>query len=261
MIDLLKDQDEAKSLESASRKGATKEQMEAQLADLGVQYGEDPQNLDVVKKIADLYERLEDWENCASYYDYAFTLSAADETLQRKAQDARDNIRVQKIKDLESDIDSGGEGVEDKKAQLAELRSASIDQQIKESELRVERNPTDPQLRFDLGNHLFIAERFRDAIPHLQKAKNNPHIRIRSMLMLGRCYDEMKMYDLAIGSLSDANGEVLAMDNTKKEILYNLGLVYDKLGDKEHSLESFKEIYNADYDYRDVAKRVEESYS
>ena len=136
-----------------------------------------------------------------------------------------------------------------------------IDQQIKESELRVERNPTDPQLRFDLGNHLFTAERFRDAIPHLQKAKNNPHIRIRSMLMLGRCYDEMKMYDLAIGSLSDANGEVLAMDNTKKEILYNLGLVYDKLGDKEHSLESFKEIYNADYDYRDVAKRVEESYS
>lgn len=79
--------------------------------------------------------------------------------------------------------------------------------------------------------------------------------------MLGRCYDEMKMYDLAISSLSDANGEVLAMDNTKKEILYNLGLVYDKLGDKEQSLESFKEIYNADYDYRDVAKRVEESYS
>ena len=61
--------------------------------------------------------------------------------------------------------------------------------------------------------------------------------------------------------MSDANGEVLAMDNTKKEILYNLGLVYNKLGDKEHSLESFKEIYNADYDYRDVAKRVEESYS
>ena len=79
--------------------------------------------------------------------------------------------------------------------------------------------------------------------------------------MLGRCYDEMKMFDLAIGSLTDANGEVLSMDNTKKEILYNLGLVYDKLGDKENSLESFKEIYNADYDYRDVAKRVEESYS
>jgi tetratricopeptide (TPR) repeat protein len=71
----------------------------------------------------------------------------------------------------------------------------------------------------------------------------------------------MKMYDLAVSSLNDANGELFAMDNTKKEILFNLGLVYDKLGDKDKSLESFKEIYNADYDYRDVAKRVEESYS
>ena len=71
----------------------------------------------------------------------------------------------------------------------------------------------------------------------------------------------MKMYDLAVSSLNYANGELFAMDNTKKEILFNLGLVYDKLGDKDKSLESFKEIYNADYDYRDVAKRVEGSYS
>ena len=259
--DLLKDQDEAQSLETAARIGATKEQMEAQLADLGAQYSEDPQNLDVVKKIADLYERLEDWENSASYYEYAFSLSESDETLQRKAEDAKDNLRAQKIKNLESDIEVGGDGVEDKKAQLDELRNASIEQQIKEAEIRVERNPTDPQLRFDLGSHLFTARQYREAIPHLQKAKNNPHIRIRSMLMLGRCYDEMKMYDLAVSSLNDANGELFAMDNTKKEILYNIGLVYNKLGDKGKSLESFKEIYNADYDYRDVAKRVEESYS
>ena len=231
------------------------------LADLGAQYSEDPQNLDVVKKIADLYERLEDWENSASYYEYAFSLSESDETLQRKAEDAKDNLRAQKIKNLESDIEVGGDGVEDKKAQLDELRNASIEQQIKESEIRVERNPTDPQLRFDLGSHLFTAGQYREAIPHLQKAKNNPHIRIRSMLMLGRCYDEMQMYDLAVSSLNDANGELFAMDNTKKEILYNIGLVYNKLGDKGKSLESFKEIYNADYDYRDVAKRVEESYS
>jgi tetratricopeptide (TPR) repeat protein len=259
--DLLKDQDEAESLESAARIGATKEQMAAQLADLGAQYSEDPQNLDVVKKIGDLYERLEDWENSASYYEYAFSLSESDETLQRKAEDAKDNLRAQKIKNLESDIEGGGDGVEDKKAQLDELRNASIEQQIKEAEIRVERNPTDPQLRFDLGSHLFTAGQYREAIPHLQKAKNNPHIRIRSMLMLGRCYDEMKMYDLAVSSLNDANGELFAMDNTKKEILFNLGLVYGKLGDKDKSLESFKEIYNADYDYRDVSKRVEESYS
>ncbi len=257
---LIKDPDETRALEKASRVGATKEQMEAQLEDLGATYAEDPQNLDVVCRIAELYERLERWEDAASYFEYAFSLSASDETLQRRAVDARDKLREQQIAQLAAEIAEGGEGVEAKKAQLEELRMATFNQQIEEAKRRVEHNPTDPQLRFDLGGHLFNAGEFREAIPHLQKAKNNPHIRIRSMLLLGRCYDSMKMFDLATSTLTEANGELFAMDNTKKDVLYNLGLIYEKMGDRDKSLECFKEIYNTDYDYRDVAKRVEESY-
>ena len=106
----------------------------------------------------------------------------------------------------------------------------------------------------------FEAGQFREAIPHLQKAKGNPHIRIRAMLMLGRCYDKMKMFDLAISTLTEANGELFAMDGTKKEMLYTLGVIHAEVGDKVKSLEAFKEIYNADYEYRDVAARVEGSY-
>ena len=80
------------------------------------------------------------------------------------------------------------------------------------------------------------------------------------MLMLGRCYDAMKMFDLAVSTLTEANGELFAMDNIKKETLYILGEIYGKMGDSGKSLECFKEIYNTDYDYRDVAKRVEDSY-
>jgi hypothetical protein len=69
------------------------------------------------------------------------------------------------------------------------------------------------------------------------------------------------MNDLARSSLSDANKELTIMDNTKKEILYELAMVCEKMGDKPGGLEALKEIYNADYGYRDVAKRVESSYS
>ncbi len=258
--DLLKNQDETAALEAASRKGATREQMEARLAELGEQYAADPQNLHVVKDIASLYERLEDWENCASYFEYAFSISNADATLRRKAEEARDKQRVQKIKDLEAQIEGAGDDADDLRAQLEELKAASLEQQIAEARERVESNPTDPELRFDLGSHLYAAGQQRDAIPHLQKAKNNPHIRIRAMLMLGRCYEAMKMHDLAIKTLSEANGELHAMDGVKKEVLYTLGIIHDAVGDKEKSLEALKEIYNADYDYRDVAARVEGSY-
>ena len=51
------------------------------------------------------------------------------------------------------------------------------------------------------------------------------------------------------------------MDATKKEIIYNLGLVYEKMGEAGKSLDCMKEIYEADYGYKDVAERVESSYA
>lgn len=50
------------------------------------------------------------------------------------------------------------------------------------------------------------------------------------------------------------------MTDVKKELLYNLGLINDKTGDAAKALDAFKQIYAADYDYKDVAERVENSY-
>jgi hypothetical protein len=50
------------------------------------------------------------------------------------------------------------------------------------------------------------------------------------------------------------------MDSTKKEILFKLGLLYERLGKKEEYLKCMKDIYEVDYGYRDVAQRVEQSY-
>jgi len=51
------------------------------------------------------------------------------------------------------------------------------------------------------------------------------------------------------------------MDRMKKQIVYNLGLVYERMGEPEKSLACMKQIYEVDYGYRDVAKRVESSYA
>jgi len=84
---------------------------------------------------------------------------------------------------------------------------------------------------------------------------------IRAMLLLGKCYDAKNMHDMALRQLEEANKELIEMNDTKKEILYMIGLLYEKLGKKEESLAAFQQIYDAEYGYRDVAKRVESSYS
>jgi hypothetical protein len=40
-----------------------------------------------------------------------------------------------------------------------------------------------------------------------------------------------------------------------------LGLVYERMGNAEKALDCMKQIYEVDYEYRDVAARVEASYS
>ena len=69
------------------------------------------------------------------------------------------------------------------------------------------------------------------------------------------------MLDLAAKQLDEAAREMLVMDAVKKEIVYNLGLVYEQMGDAEKYIEAMKQIYETDYGYRDVAARVESSYS
>ena len=252
--------DEAAELEKASRTALTKEQLEERAGELAAQYEADPNNLAVVKQLAQTYEKLEDWNTCHSFYSWAFELSNGDVALRAKANEIKDKAADQHIKDLEAAAAADPENQE-LQSQLQEIQQSRVGERLEECQERVKQNPTDPKMRFDLGQALYDAGEYSDAIPHLQQATRNPHIRTKVLLLLGRTFDAKGMNDLAIKQLKDANDELTQMDNTKKEILYELGVIYTKAEKKEEALGCFKQIYEIDYGYRDVAARVEGSYA
>ena len=86
-------------------------------------------------------------------------------------------------------------------------------------------------------------------------------MRLKAINLLGQCFNEKGMFDMAVSQFKTAVSELSAMDSTKKEVLYKLGLLYEKLDKREEYLNCLKEIYEVDYGYLDVAKRVESSYS
>lgn len=259
----MKDGGEAAKLEMLSRQGMTQEQMEQFLAETIEQYNADQTNIMIVKRMSDLYEKLGQIENALMFYDYALTLNPGDVALQRKVEIIRDKVQDQQIEDFERDIESNPDApdIEEKRAQVAEIRRQRSSVLINEAKGRVDRNPTDKTLRYELGQAYFNAGMFTEAIPELQQAKSNPNMRIKAILLLGRCFERKNMNDLAKTSLLEASKELLIMDAIKKEVLYELANVLEKMGDKPGSLDALKEIYNADYGYKDVAKRVESSYA
>jgi len=262
--DLIKDKEAAISLEQQSRMRLTGESLDQQIAETLARQKSEPANIDLARRLGALNEQKEDFEAAIGWYQYAADLTkGADAGLVRKVSDL-------KIKGLEREI-AAHEGflsthtlaheLYGKKAEeLKTAKKSRAEILLDDARDRVERNPTDLQLRFELGAHLVDAARFREAVPELQRARQNPNARLKAMNLLGRCYGELGMLDLAMKQFEEASSEIVSMDAMKKEILYNLGLVYERMGAREKSLNCMKQIYQADYGYKDVAQRVESSY-
>ena len=260
--DLLKDKDASSELASQDRAAMTPEMLQAQIQSLLAEYAQDQNNLDVSKRLAATYEEVEEFQNALQFFEWAYHLSSNDPALEKKVGQLREKVNADHLEALRAFIAENPEhpDIEQYKEQLGEAEKSEMDLLISESQERVDRNPTDNELRFELGERLYSAGKFRDSIPHLQQAKRSPSLRIKVMNMLGQCYDKMNMTDLAVGQFEEAIKEIPGMDEIKKDLLYNLGLLYKKLEKDDQYLEALKQIYAVDYGYRDVAERVEGSY-
>jgi tetratricopeptide (TPR) repeat protein len=262
--DLIKNKEIAISLEQQNRVQLTGESLDQQIAETYALHQAQPENVDLARRLGTLNERKDEIEAATAWYQYAADLTeGTDAGLVRKVSDLRMKRFEHEIAEHEEFLSIHGAGDELYAKKSEELRIAKKKRAeilIDDAHQRVERNPTDLQLRFELGEHLVSAGRFREALPELQRARQNPNARLKAMNLLGRCYRELGMLDLAAKQLEDAAAEISSMDAMKKEIVYNLGLVYERTSEREKSLLCMKQIYEADYGYKDVAARVESSY-
>lgn len=261
--DLIRDKEAAVSMEQQGRVVRSDEMIEQQLAEFGKRYEENPESVDVARKIAELYEQKNDLENAITWFSYAAGLSNnSDAALVRKSTDLRIKQYDASIAEYEAFIEANPDAEETKPyiEQLVEIKRQRAEFSLVECRRRVEHNPTDLQFRFELGELLVNTFNYKDAIPELQKARQNPSVRLRAISLLGKCFVERGMLDLAARTLEEAVAELMVMDPTKKDLVYNLGTVYEKMGEKEKYIASMKQIYEIDYGYRDVAERVESSY-
>lgn len=253
--DILKDKEEAVQLEQEARVVQTEDVTARLLAEYEARIKTEPDNPKLIRSLAELYAQRNRFDESLALYDRLLTMDTVnDPTLLRSVADT-------KVRRLDHDIAQLDPAAPDHAEQVAKLEAAKLDFQLEECRKRVEKFPTDLALRFELGSLCFKAGKISDAIQELQKAQNNPHKRIASMGLLAQCFAGRKMFDLAARTLQNALKEKPVMDEEKKDLIYQLGSVLDKMGKKEEAIEQFKLIYETDIGYRDVAAKVDAYYA
>ncbi len=233
--DLIKDKEVAVSLERQSRMQCGEESLEEQINETFGRHEREPQSVELARRLGLLHDQKEDLDGAIAWYQYAVDLTNKnDPGLVRKVADLKIKQIAQQILEEERYLTGRGQNdarFAEKMAHLEAAKKKRTEILIEDARKRLDRNPTDLQLRYELGEQLTNAGEYRDALPELQRARQNLGARLKAMNLLGRCYRKLGMLDLAAKQLEDAARETTVMESVGKEIVYNLGLVFEEMGD------------------------------
>lgn len=252
--DILKDEEEAISLEQEQRQTRSEEMIDRLIRENATRLEQEPGNSTLMEKLSELYEEKKDYENAVYYLQQMVAAQGqTDPALQKR-------IAETKLKQFDQQVSTLDPNQPDQAEQIEKLRRERERYQISECEERVKQYPNDLQMRFELGQLYFQNGRYKEAIQELQKAQNNPNRKIQAMNLLGQAFARRGMTDLAVRTLENALKEKEVFDSEKKSLLYELGCVLEDMGKKEEAMEYLKQVYEVDMGFKDVAAKVDAHY-
>jgi len=253
--DILKDKKESVSLEQEKRVQKTEDVTERLIEEYETRLKTEPNNLKLVRSLAELYTQKKQFERSLELYDRVSNSEMGnDSSLERSISDTIVRRFDYQLEQLDSSAPDYAE-------QSAKIQAEKLNFQTTDCHKRVEKYPTDMALRFEMGQFYFEAGKINEAIQEFQKAQGNPHKRGAAMSYLAQCYAKRKMFDLAARTLQNAIKEKVVFDDEKKDLVYNLGCVLESMGKKEEAIEQFKLIYEMDIGYKDVGAKVDAYYA
>ena len=254
--DILKNEKEATALEQQNRVQKSEDVAERLIEENETRLKAEPGNVKLMRTLAELYTQKNQFDRALAYYDQikATDSGAADSTLDRA-------IAETKVKQFEVELASLDQTSPEYAEKAAALKAEKLNFQMADCKKRVEKFPTDLALRYEMGVLYFQAGKIGEAIQELQKAQQNPHKRIAAMNYLAQCFAKRKMFDLGAKTLQNAIKEKPVFDDEKKDLIYNLGCIFESMEKKEEAVEQFKQIYEVDIGYKDVAAKVDAYYA
>lgn len=254
----LKDKQESDSLERANRVVVDDGNSEVRARDLIESIHRDPQNVDNYKLLVRIYLRREKYDDALSWLEKAFALPDAENDA--PLRQLRSELRVSRVERELFELKRTSNAEEDIDNRIEKLETELLELKLEESRKLVEQFPNDYSQRFKYGSYLLESGNVDAGIQQFQISQRSPSLRLRSLVLLGRCFMAKSLFDLALEQLRQAVEGINVMDDFKKEVLYLLADCYEKLDQPENAIEQYKAIYSNDIGYRDVAEKIDVFY-
>lgn len=260
--DKLRDEAQAVSLEQ-SAKVVTGDTMTQRLLEEALgRVAREPNNLNHYRSVSQAYRQMNNLDEALAWVRKARELPVgkSDAALEKQESELATAVIEEHVKSAEAAV-AAAPGDAAAEAKLAAARKEVADFKLAESKRYVERYPNDYPARYALGLLLLEGNQVDAAIAQFQQAQKGPPVRIASLVGLGRCFKAKKLYDLAVAQLNTAKNDLSSMDDTKKDVIYELGVCFELMGKPDRAIEEFKIIYSEDIGFRDVAEKINAFYS
>lgn len=246
--DLMKDAEGARVLERSRRMHFSEEDLREELEAVHGAFLDNPTDPDLMVQLAGLHIKLKDPESALEFTERALEYRRDSFDLICQAGDLASKLLKKRIAKADKQGDT------DLATQLeAELNA----QTLQDHRRRVEIRPSDGILRLGLARKLLRAKEIDGALAELQKCQNEPRVRAEALFLLGQCFQEKGILDLAKKEYERALEGTNAVDERAKEILYCLGTIAEQQGSPTEARSCYIQIYEVDISYRDVATKMQ----
>jgi tetratricopeptide (TPR) repeat protein len=260
--DKLRDEKQAVSLEQ-SGKVVLGDVMARRLIDEALaRVAKEPLNLNHYRTVAQAYRQIGDLEQALAWIRKAREQPAgrSDASLDKQESELATAAIERRLAEAELAVTRAPTDIA-AQAQVAAVREELTKFRLSEAVRYVDRYPNDYVARCALGTQLLEHGELDQAIAQFQQAQKGPQVRIAALVGLARCFKDKKLFDLAVAQLTTAKNELGALDETKKDVIYELGTCYEMMGKSDAAIAEFKTIYTEDIGFRDVAKKINAFYA
>lgn len=260
--DKLRDEGLAISLEQ-SAKATNSSQMSERLVEESIARIEiEPGNLNHYRAVINGYRGLGKIDEALEWAGKARALptGAVDSSIEKLEGDLRVASLDRRARERRAKLVAEGEDPNRDEA-LNQIYRDITELRISTLRALAEKYPSELRYKFDLAKLLQATGDVDGAIQQYQLAQRNPKLRVSAITALGECFRAKGLYDLAVQQFEVSKSELSVFDDEKKNVIYQLAASYEAMGQTEKALREYKEIYSADIGFRDVAEKIDGSYS